>query len=171
MKITILITTLLLGLLPTGAVADGTPDNKSGQGANTQKAANKALRVAARQYKGKSDWFQNKAKQTADPTLKKHYTALSKAYAELSGHKRAALKAQKKGKSYDWTAYNQLREKTDALEKELATTGPESKQKPGGKKTKPTVTQDEKNIPEKAVGKPDNKTFKTKSGFTIRTKL
>lgn len=142
---------------------------------------------AVRKYQQKSERYNKRADKAENKSVRSHLRSISKGYAALANHKRAAGEAQKKGQSYDWSEYRATKGEIRKLEQEIKAhkkAGYTPDKKNQGK-TKPSLVKTsgkkdaEKHLRE-ASGKPDqlkrkgdnkDKTYKTKDGFRIRTKL
>lgn len=135
---------------------------------------------AVQKYEKKAKQYAERAGKADDGQMKSRLETLSQSYAELAEHKRAAGKAQKDGKSYDWTDYHATRGQINQMEKDMRLhrkTGNKNKKDPSDLKKHPPknaakggkeVSKAEKD-PKPAA--PKGKTYKTEDGFKIRTKL
>jgi len=181
MKKTVFITASILCLLSTTVTAGDKSSHKAKWADSKQKSSEGGLSGAALTYMKQSERYKKRAAKSNDPELKRMYATLSENYKTLSGHKQAAAKASQAGKPYDWKAYHQLNAQTNELKKQARRYNKKMKKgavNPDGKtydKTKKDKTMktgwEKESSTKEAAATPPSKTYKTSSGFTIRTKL
>lgn len=138
-----------------------------------KESVQKGVPQAVQMYEGRSRRAVKHADRAEDPYVKERLKTLSKSFSQLADHKRAAAEAGAKGEKYDWSDYHETKAEAEKIEKELkeyqkrhhprAETG----MKKDHSSEKAHAVDGKKNDAETA----EKKTFKTESGFMIRTKL
>jgi hypothetical protein len=198
---TMLICLLLLPLHTFAREKEGGKENKEARYRENKEKENKeevhGHERAARHYERRSRITARQAEKAVDPEQQKRFSELSKKYQVLADNKREALKAEQSGRKYDWGGYERTRNEVKALEETLRAErknekgdrdmsgqkeGKEWKSPEEGKKPKSDEghvkekdgkedKEEKGDKEEKPEPKPEAKTFKTESGFLIRTSL
>lgn len=150
---------------------------------------NPGFNKAAERYDHNAKKLRKMAAETDDPATKQKMLDLADKNGSLAEHKRKASAQQKSGKGYNWDEYHKTQAEAETLWKEV-----QAEQKMARKdlhkekaETKKSLHKEmkKKDAPsfkqkseEKDAGamsekekKPVSKTYKTESGFTVRTSL
>jgi hypothetical protein len=120
-----------------------------------------------RMYKAKAQRQRKYAESAQDPELKSKLLEMAGKMDQLREHKEKAQQAKLNGKDFDWTEYEVVKQETHELSRQIA------KMRKGDRKPEkdPAMKKDQPTNEEVKQEKPEAKSFKTASGFEIKTKL